>query len=182
MFKAIAAVALTALICTAATAGAASLITSAQIKNGTIQTRDLSSSAKRTLKGNAGTRGATGQRGPAGPAGPSAVGQLARYESTTTVAPFDAGYAIAACPAGQRAVSGGYVSISADGEAFFSYDAGTRAGWAVGLDNLDSSVEGDLTAYVYCAPAGVAVAAGDARSRLRARARGNVERLRALQG
>jgi hypothetical protein len=39
------------------TATAAKLITSGEIKNGTIQTKDLSASAKRALKGQAGPAG-----------------------------------------------------------------------------------------------------------------------------
>ena len=50
------------------TATAARLITSKDIKNGTIKTVDMSPSAKRALKGN---RGATGPQGLAGPAGPT---------------------------------------------------------------------------------------------------------------
>ena len=48
---------------------AASLITSKQIKNGTIQTADISKKAKRALKGNRGPAGPAGPVGPAGPAG-----------------------------------------------------------------------------------------------------------------
>ena len=51
---------------------AASMITSKQIKDGTIQTRDLSAGARRALKGEAGR---VGPRGPEGPAGaPGATG------------------------------------------------------------------------------------------------------------
>jgi hypothetical protein len=52
---------------------AASLITSKQIKNGTIQLVDISKKAQKSLKGKA---GATGPQGPVGPAGPAgAAGQ-----------------------------------------------------------------------------------------------------------
>jgi hypothetical protein len=57
-------VALLALVmATTGSAVAAALITSKQIKDGTIQTRDISKKAKRALKGN---RGPTGARGPQG--------------------------------------------------------------------------------------------------------------------
>src|SRR5206468_5860274 len=60
-------VALTALVlATSGSAVAASLITSAQIKNGTIQLSDINSKARKSLQGKTGPQG---PRGPAGPAG-----------------------------------------------------------------------------------------------------------------
>lgn len=44
---------------------------SAQVINGSLQTKDLSKKAKRALKGARGPRGAAGLRGTAGPAGPA---------------------------------------------------------------------------------------------------------------
>src|SRR4051795_9064957 len=67
------AVALVALlVAMSGSAVAASLITGKQIKDGTIQTRDLSKRAVKALKSSAapGPRGADGPAGPAGPAGP----------------------------------------------------------------------------------------------------------------
>lgn len=61
----------------AGTAGAAKLITGKQIKDGSIETRDLSKKARAALKGAtgktgaAGAPGAAGAVGPAGPAGPA---------------------------------------------------------------------------------------------------------------
>jgi hypothetical protein len=72
----IAAVVAAVIAASAATATTAIVITSAQIKNGTIQTVDISAKAKRALKGNRGPRGAlgpagaAGAQGPQGPAGP----------------------------------------------------------------------------------------------------------------
>jgi hypothetical protein len=63
------------------TATAASLITSADIKNGTIQAKDISKKAKRALKGNAGPQGpqgATGPQGPSGSQGPAGAAGTAR--------------------------------------------------------------------------------------------------------
>lgn len=48
---------------------AASLITSKQIKDGTIQTKDISKKAQAALKGNSGAPGAQGATGPQGPKG-----------------------------------------------------------------------------------------------------------------
>src|SRR3954451_8204349 len=63
-------VALLALVmATTGSAVAASLITSKQIKDGTIQTKDISKKAQKSLKGKTGPRGATGLTGPQGSKG-----------------------------------------------------------------------------------------------------------------
>jgi Collagen triple helix repeat (20 copies) len=54
----------------AATATAAKLITSGDIKNGTIKLKDLSGKAQDSLKGQAGPAGPAGATGPQGPQGP----------------------------------------------------------------------------------------------------------------
>jgi hypothetical protein len=65
-------VALLALVmATTGSAVAASLITSKQIKDGTIQTKDISKKAQKSLKGKAGATGPQGPAGSAGPAGPA---------------------------------------------------------------------------------------------------------------
>src|SRR3954447_4931968 len=65
-------VALLALVmATTGSAVAASLITSKQIKDGTIQTKDISKKAQKTLKGKAGATGPAGAAGAAGAAGPA---------------------------------------------------------------------------------------------------------------
>lgn len=48
---------------------AASFITSAQIKDGSVQAKDLSAKARASLRGKPGARGLIGPAGPAGPAG-----------------------------------------------------------------------------------------------------------------
>ncbi len=50
---------------------AAGLITSKQIKDGTIQTKDISATARTSLRGQTGPAGATGPAGPQGDAGPA---------------------------------------------------------------------------------------------------------------
>jgi hypothetical protein len=59
-----------AMFVSAASATAAFVVTSKNIKNGTIQTVDISAKAKRALKGNRGPGGARGLQGLAGAAGP----------------------------------------------------------------------------------------------------------------
>jgi hypothetical protein len=61
--------AIIATLVSAASATAAFVVTSANIKNGTIQTVDISGKAKRALKGNRGLQGPSGLPGPHGLAG-----------------------------------------------------------------------------------------------------------------
>ena len=58
-----------AVVAAASGTAATIVVTSKNIKNGTIQTVDISAKAKRALKGNRGLRGLQGSSGPAGPAG-----------------------------------------------------------------------------------------------------------------
>lgn len=144
---------------------AASQITSKDIKNGTIKTADMSSSAKRALKGQRGPRGFTGAQGaqgaqgPQGPAGPSAVSGITAVRASGTVAAFDFDGGFVSCPPGQRVVSGGWFTNAPEGEIFLDDATDDRTGWSVLLDNSDSSVPADLEITAYCAGAGQAVAA-----------------------
>ena len=98
----------------ASTATAALVVTSANIKNGTIKMVDISAGAKRALKGNRGPRGAQGPQGNPGPQGPQGIQRLVRVEASDSVAPEQVKSVVANCPAGMLAVSGGY-SYTADG-------------------------------------------------------------------
>ena len=141
------AVALALVIGLAGSATAASLITSADIKNGTIKSADLSASAKRALKGKAGARGpagpqgAPGTAGTPGPAGPTGVAEIVTAQGSGV------GSAFAACPAGMRPLSGGGIEegsgyLWASGAA--RNDAGA-IGWLVAGD-----AGSDVTAFAYC--------------------------------
>jgi hypothetical protein len=108
-----------AFVAAASGTAATILVTSKNIKNGTIQTVDISAKAKRALKGNRGRRGFAGAAGAAGPAG--AVGPPgARGPSGPGMTDLEwvAGNAtgtgeVAAqvqCPAGKVVISGGGTS------------------------------------------------------------------------
>ncbi|MDA0179943.1 hypothetical protein OJ997_06530 [Solirubrobacter phytolaccae] len=152
------------------TATAASMVTSAQIKDGTITAKDikrgaigltqLSSTARDGIQGEPGLTGPSGPAGPAGPAGPSAVGQINYVRSQRVY--WNGTYvqsAMATCPAGQRAISGGGVSVGDAGMAA-SDTVASRSGWYV-IGGM--SYQGNTTAYVeafaICAPTAYAVAA-----------------------
>ena len=116
------AVALTALlVAMSGSAVAASLITSKQIKDGTIQTKDLSKKARGALNGARGPAGLAGPQGPKGDAGAAgaagkdgAPGKDGLISSATvqrktfaTLADGASGTATVTCPAGQKAIGGG---------------------------------------------------------------------------
>lgn len=83
-----------------ATAG--KLITSKQIKNGSISTVDLSSSAKRSLRGN------EGPQGPQGPAGGAGGTTFSDVSATMVLNPGDIDGPDAYCPAGTTVIGTGF--------------------------------------------------------------------------
>lgn len=145
---------------------AASKITSAQIKDGTITGKDiknfsvgaskLTGAAKDELEG---VPGPAGPAGPQGPAGPSAVSKLLPATLSFSVPGGSISAAVQSitvtCPAGQRVISGGYVMDSGVAYASKTYDG---ASWTVGVDNYGSSVTADGNVTALCSAAGVAVA------------------------
>lgn len=101
----------------AATATTKLVITSAQIKNGTIKTIDISASAKRALKGNRGPRGlqgvqgAQGVQGVQGIQGPPGLTNV-QHVSSTSAADAD-GIHTVDCPAGKYVTGGGGIELGA---------------------------------------------------------------------
>jgi hypothetical protein len=155
MKSAIIAAVVAAIVSAASSTAATIVITSKNIKNGTIQTVDISAKAKRALKGNRGPRGfqgatgapgATGPAGPQGPQGPPGVESILQVPNSVSVAPAEHGQVTAVCPAGQRAVSGGF---SFGGITTGSYRDGT--GWtATGYNDL--AVPTNLMVWANCSP------------------------------
>jgi hypothetical protein len=144
--------AIVAMLVSAASATAAFVVTSKNIKNGTIQTVDISAKAKRALKGNRGPRGfrglvgPPGSVGPAGPQGPPGVQSLTPVGNSTTVSPGSFGTVTATCPAGQGPVSGGFLFAG-----ITTASNRTTTGWlANGVNDLATPQE--LTFFAYCSP------------------------------
>ena len=142
-----------ALAGTATAGGVALIVTSANIKNGTIQLTDISPGAKRALKGKrgpagpGGPSGLAGATGPTGPAGPPGVQTLTRVNAWVEVAPTDFESVTAICPAGMAPVSGGHAF---PGEIWQSERVSN--GWeVVGFNTSDTNA---FTLYVeaYCSP------------------------------
>ena len=113
-------------------------------------------------------------------------GEARRLAPAGDAAGNDVATSIALCPAGTRAVSGGYRTITGGGETFYS-DALTdrRVGWAVGAVNK-LGAPGTVQAYAYCVGSGDRRAArGRALAKQRATARREanalVDRYKALR-
>jgi hypothetical protein len=175
-------------------AWAAAKITGASVKDGSLTGRDiknysigankLSDGAATSLAGDTGPQGPGGPAGPAGPAGPpgpSALGALTVVSSPQTafLSTDVVKAATAYCPAGQRVVSGGGVSIS-DEQIAASEALADRTGWfVIGIDLADDGGE-YVQAQALCAPTGMAVAArAPSRARDTAKVAALVDRFRA---
>jgi hypothetical protein len=131
------------------------IVTSKNIKDGTIQTVDISAKAKRALKGNRGIRGASGAPGPPGAQGiqgPPGIQRLRFILSpTVSIAAGAQGRAEAVCPAGETAVSGGYLLTGSEAALFQSVGIGTA--WQAQAENSAAATDvAQLTAYAYCSP------------------------------
>ena len=114
-------------IATAGTASATTaLITSHQIRNGTIRLVDISKKAREALQGRTGKTGKAGAAGPQGPQGPQGVpgaqgpqgtqgamgspgvsGYTVVRNNTVVSAPVNHASVVADCPAGEQVLSGG---------------------------------------------------------------------------
>jgi hypothetical protein len=136
-----------AMLVSSASATAAFVVTSKNIRNGTIQTIDLSAKAKKALKGKAGKAGA---RGPAGPQGPKGFVGATRIVSATFPVPVNnpGSPQTVACPAGTGIISGGVVSES-QGDTWV--DAPSGNGWSGAANNVGAATPGELTVYALCA-------------------------------
>jgi hypothetical protein len=165
--------AIVAMLMSAASATAAFVVTSKNIKDGTIQTVDISAKAKRALKGRvgprgpagpAGTVGATGAQGPAGPtggqgpagpigpagprgpAGPGLTG-LHYVFATGSAPPNSAGEAVAQCPSGEIVISGGG---SVDQGIIYATVAIVPDAWLVGAYNDQPTGTATVEALALC--------------------------------
>ena len=159
---------------------AAGYITGSAVKDGSLTGKDIKnrsltpSDFRGSVRGPRGFDGPEGPVGPQGPPGPSDLGQLTIVDSPQSYFGVEVvTSATAFCPPGQRAVSGGGVSIS-DEQLAASEPTNDRSGWfVIGVDRIDNGGE-YVQARVVCAPTGKAVAAS---APARAGARAEVARL-----
>jgi hypothetical protein len=171
--NALIAAAVSAVVAAASSTAATIVVTSKNIKNGTIQTVDISAKAKRALKGNRGPRGVAGLRGPQGlagaagpvgppgslgPSGPSGpegpagpgVSDLYYVLATGNAPPSGPGTAIAQCDPGDIAISGGgSVDTGRIYATRFTGSSLPYDGWLVGAYN-ESTGTATIEAIALC--------------------------------
>jgi len=154
------------------------LVTSKQIKDGTIQVRDMSRQATRSLRGAQGPVGAEGPPGPAGPQGPQGnqgpvgpAGPAGRSATDIYTRTFDSAaeagggsFVNLFCGPNEVALSGGVRTDSVFGVVFDQYpimatpDGGARPavhgekpqGWRGGVSTKTNSTRVPYTVYVVC--------------------------------
>jgi len=159
------------LLAMSGSAVAGSLITSKQIKNGTIQTKDISKKARTALTARASSL--PGPQGPAGPVGPkgatgapgqdgaNGVTNIAVRKGDGVVAAVSSGIAFAHCNPGEKAIAGGGQFQDISGKEWIQRTGpanGTQVAavgstpdsWFVrGVNGLATSQT--ITAFVVCA-------------------------------
>jgi collagen triple helix repeat protein len=154
------------------------LVTSQQIKDRTIQVRDISPQALRALRGRQGPVGAEGPPGPAGPQGPQGnqgpvgpAGPAGRSATDVYTRTFDSvaeagggSFVNLFCGPNEVALTGGVRTDSVFGVVFDKYpimataDGGARPavhgekpqGWRIGVSTKTNSTQVFYTAYAVC--------------------------------
>jgi Collagen triple helix repeat (20 copies) len=172
MKSAVIAAVVAAVVAAASSTAATIIVTSKNIKNGTIQTVDISAKAKAALKGNRGPRGLTGapgaqglrglpgaqgSPGTAGPAGSSSLYFV--RTSDIPIAPGTVVTAAAQCPEGQYPVGGGANTSSEEQYVNDSFPARSAASglmdlWVASVRNLNDAQGASFRVYAVCAPVG----------------------------
>jgi hypothetical protein len=139
MKNALIAAVVAAVVAAASGTAATIVVTSKNIKNGTIQTVDISPKAKKALRG---------QRGLRGPQGIQAITAVA--SPITFIPPGTTGSAEASCPAGEQPFSGGFQAPSGMTITVSVANLSRRAWLVIALNS--STTTGSLSAVAYCSP------------------------------
>jgi hypothetical protein len=129
------AVAIAVALVTAGGSTAAFVVTSKNIKNGTIQLVDMSPRAKNALRG---------RRGPQGPEGIREISELSSV--VIPIPPGASGGALAHCPEDEKPIAGGFTA-DIPGMTVTS-SRRDREGWMVLARNANPTVTGPLVAWV----------------------------------
>jgi len=106
------------------------------------------------------------------------AGGITPVETTASIPASDVEVVSAACPAGQRVISGGAKTITSAGGTWTDHASADRTAWIAGGEDL-GGIGGTITAYAYCVPAGQAAAAS--RRTYRDEARAELRRKRAAK-
>jgi hypothetical protein len=132
------------------------LITSKDIKNGTIRPVDLSAAAKKTMRGKQGIRGLRGAQGPTGPRGfqgnpgPPGFSDVLPNDEVGSISPNASGTVSAVCIGGYKAVGGGFEATDPSLSVYASKPSASGFGWDVSARNAGNDPAA-LWAYVLCA-------------------------------
>lgn len=136
----------------AATAATAVVITGAQIKDGSIQVKDLSRKARISLRGQRGPRGPAGIPGPEGVPGVNGgfdPNKVSYVQGPTTSIPPDTVTRLSVdCPAGTKVIAGGY--YASIGSPFSDHQVGST-NWSVGIETFGWTITGSGYAFATCA-------------------------------
>ena len=150
-------IAIVAVLAMASGAAAARvLITSKDIKNGTIRPVDLSAAAKKTMRGKQGIRGARGARGPTGirgfqgTPGPPGFTDVLPNDNLGSISANASGTVSAVCIGGYKAVGGGFEATDPNLSVYSSKPSASGFGWDVSARNSGNDPAA-LWAYVLCA-------------------------------
>jgi hypothetical protein len=135
-------------------------VRSSEVKDKSLNARDLSTAARTFLKGRTGPRGPQGPTGPTGPPGngPGGPNQLVlTYETSPgTINAGEVGGGTATCGANRRVVAGGArVESASDTSIRESYPNINNTAWTVRLGNDDDPVVKpgpfNFTVFAICA-------------------------------
>ena len=159
------------LVAMSGSAVAASLITGEQIKDGTIQTKDLSKKTRTRLasasageRGPAGPAGLKGDRGADGRDGPAGAAGAVVRRGESEVGAHQSGIAFAHCHPGEEAIGGSGEFAVIDGKEWIQQtdpasatqvasDGSKADGWlARGFNDEDETQT--FTAFAVCVPTG----------------------------
>jgi hypothetical protein len=151
--KAVIAAGIVAALIATASATAALVVTSKNIKNGTIQLVDISSKAKNALKGQRGRRGPAGPRGIAGPQGPQgpagAKGDKGDKGDKGEQGPPGTPASKLLNLSGDFAGTNASVATSLDGVQFGPYANGGAMGGSVSYSGANELTLGDIDQLSY---------------------------------
>jgi hypothetical protein len=118
------------------------LVTSKDIKNGTIRLEDLSAAARKGMRG---PRGPEGREGPQGP--PGVTGTTIAGDDTVYLDPGQQGMSVAQCPNG-KVTGGGWTSFL--GNVQILRMAAYQGSWRVTMVNPGGGGQGQFTAEALC--------------------------------
>jgi len=141
-------------------------VRSSEVKDRSLEARDLSVKARRFLKGQRGPQGERGPAGSTGPTGPSGGGgggtttlPITTETATGIVGLGDIGSATATCGAGRRVTGGGArIDSAGDTATRESYPSANGAAWTARVENNNDGPPTDsftgpfnFTVFAICA-------------------------------